>query len=382
VPASERRTRLHAIDALLALALDLDGGRHSGLYSFVRALKTRALKLAWPTLPDAVQLLTVHGAKGLEARVVFVMDCEAAPARAETSSLAVAWEVQDAAPRTVAFLASENRPPPSLQLLLDEEREQRRREELNALYVALTRARSRLVFSRTPPARKNGSASGATSWWSRLQPLSQPLVAPAEPPSFVASDEFLLPVLPAAPQPGEAGAEIGRAPELVDESAALGEALHRVLEWASGPRPQALAQLLAAAAQMYGLDAARSERLTRSAQAILDSAACARFFASESLLWAGNEVAVSWRGQDMRIDRLVCLHGEGAADRPVWWVLDYKLNPAPQQQPEYLQQLLRYREAVRELQPGEPVRTAFINGQGRLIDCTEIVEQLAVQSEA
>lgn len=380
VPPSERRTRLHAIDALLALALDLDGGRHSGLYSFVRALKTRALKLAWPTLPDAVQLLTVHGAKGLEARVVFVMDCEASPARAETSSLAVAWEVQDAAPRTVAFLASESRPPPSLQLLLDEEREQRRREELNALYVALTRARSRLVFSRTPPARKSSAATTSVSWWSRLQPLSQALAVPAEAPSFVASDEFALPLLPAAPQPAETGAEIGRAPELVDESAALGEALHRVLEWASGPRPQPRAQLLAAAAQMYGLDAARSERLARSAQAILDSAECARFFAAEALLWAGNEVVVSWRGQDLRIDRLVCLRGEASA--PVWWVLDYKLNPAPQQQPEYLQQLLRYREAVRELQPGEPVRTAFINGQGRLIDCTEIVEQLANGSGA
>ena len=379
VPPSERRTRLHAIDALLALALDLDGGRHSGLYSFVRALKTRALKLAWPTLPDAVQLLTVHGAKGLEARVVFVMDCEAAPARAETSSLAVAWEVQDAAPRTVAFLASESRPPPSLQLLLDEEREQRRREELNALYVALTRARSRLVFSRTPPARKSSAASTPVSWWSRLQPLAQPLAAPAEPPSFVATDEFALPVLPAAPQPADTSAEIGRAPEPVDESAALGEALHRVLEWASGPRPQPLAQLLAAAAQMYGLDAARSERLARSAQAILHSADCARFFAADALLWSGNEVAVSWRGQDLRIDRLVCQRGE--AGRPVWWVLDYKLNPAPQQQPEYLQQLQRYREAVRELQPGEPVRTAFINGQGRLIDCTEIVEQLALGPE-
>ena len=73
----------------------------------------------------------------------------------------------------------------------------------------------------------------------------------------------------------------------------------------------------------------------------------------------------------MRLDRLVCR--QDAAGARTWWVLDYKLNPAPQRNPDYLQQLWRYREAVMALQPGEPVRCAFITGQGRLIDCTEAV---------
>lgn len=372
-PASECRTRLHAVDALLALALDLDGGRHAGLYSFVRALKTRALKLAWPSQSDAVQLLTVHGAKGLEARVVYLMDCEAGPARAESQAVAVAWAVQDAAPATVAFLASESRPPPSLQALLDEEVEQRRREELNALYVAMTRARARLVLSRTPAARKSSQAS----WWLRLEPLAQAQPVPALPVlPGLADSAFELRVLPSAPPQAAVAesVEIGQAPELVDDSAALGEALHRVLEWHSGPRAQALPQLLAAASQMYGLDATRSERLQHSASAILSSAECAPFFDPRRLAWAGNEVAVSWQGQDLRIDRLVCLRGEGA-EPAVWWVLDYKLNAAPQQQADYLEQLWRYREAVLQLQPGETVRTAFISGQGRLIDCSERVAQ-------
>lgn len=369
-PPSERRQRLHAVEALLALALDLDGGRHAGVYAFVRALKTRALKLVWPSQGDAVQLLTVHGAKGLEARVVFLMDCEAGPARAESNSLAVAWAVQDATPGTVAFLASESRPPPSLQALLDEEREQRQREELNALYVAMTRARSRLVFSRTPARSK----STVPSWWARLQPLGQPLAVPATGAALVAEEPFFLYSLPLAPQAEVSAAEIGSAPEPVDDSAALGEALHRVLEWASGPRGQDLPQLLASAKQMYGLDAARAERLERSASAILGSDECAAFFDPQCFVWAGNEVAISLAGQDMRVDRLVCMPASSDADVPVWWVLDYKLNAAPHRQDEYLKQMGRYRQAVLELQPGEPVRTAFITGQGRLIDCTEQVE--------
>ncbi len=381
VPPSERRSRLHAVESLLALALDLDGGRYASLYGFVRALKSRALKLAAPAEPEAVQLLTVHGAKGLEARVVFLMDCEAGPARAESSSLAIAWPVQESAPSVVAFLASESRPPPSLQPLLDDEREQRQREELNALYVAMTRARSRLVLSRTPSQRKPANAS----WWSRLQPLATAWSVSADlaGEAAVAAAPFQLKTLPLAPPRAVVPlVEMGQGPAVVDDSAALGEALHRVLEWASGPSAmvQPLPRLLAAAAQMYGLDAKRSERLERSAHAILDSAECAPFFDAPSLLWAGNEVPISWQGQDMRLDRLVCRHA-GSGQAPIWWVLDYKLHPAPQNNPEYLQQLRRYREAVLMLQPGEPVRTAFITGHGRLVDCTERVEQISLGGE-
>ena len=45
---------------------------------------------------------------------------------------------------------------------------------------------------------------------------------------------------------------------------------------------------------------------------------------------------------------------EGGA--PVWWVLDYKLHHAPEALEPYREQLLRYRDVVRTLQPGEKVR--------------------------
>ena len=375
VPASERRARLHAVEALLALALELDGGRYAGLYGFVRALKSRALKLAAPAEPDAVQLLTVHGAKGLEAKVVILMDAEAGPARSESMALAISWPVLEAVPQTVAFLVSEAKPPPSLQALLDDEKDQRQREELNALYVAMTRARHRLLLSRTPAKRQSSSGT----WWSRVQPQAEAMVVPdvAEggvlPDQDVARLKVLPRVEPLPVEVADAGADVGQSPDEVDDSAALGEALHRVLEWHSGPRggAQALERLMAAAAQMYGLDARRTERLERSVHAILGGADCASFFDAAALDWHGNEVPLSWNGHDMRLDRLVSRRD--GAGVPTWWVLDYKLHPAPQRNPEYIQQLWRYREAVMALQPGEPVRCAFITGQGRLIDCTEAV---------
>ncbi len=364
VPPSERQGRLHAVDALLALALDLDGGRYASLYSFVRTLKSRALKLVQSADPQAVQLLTVHGAKGLEAKVVFILDGDAGPARAETATLAIDWPVEAAAPRRVAFVASESKPPPALVELLDEEKRQRQREELNALYVAMTRARSRLVISRTVSAR----APAVPTWWSRLQPLadlwtvdaSQLTALPA--PTHVALKT--LPVWQAPP------ARLTTVQDAEDKALAkLGEAMHRVLEWVSGGSHQGadVARLTAASAQMYGLDAKGRERLDRSVQAILGSPDCAPFFDAAQWLWAANEVPVSVVGQDRRIDRLVCLAGAGG---PTWWVLDYKLGASPEQNPVYIEQLRAYRTAVQILQPGEPVRAALITGQGRFIDCT------------
>ena len=353
VPASERRVRLHAIEALLALALDLDGGRYAQLYGFVRSLKTRALKLSLPAEPDAVQLLTVHGAKGLEAEAVFLIDTDAMPTRAETATLLVDWPVEAAAPRRVAFIASESRPPPALRDLLEEERAQRQREEVNGLYVAMTRARRRLLISRTVPARKHS----ASTWWSQLHELAAPWRAEAAPDAVDGDGPCMLPELPAWTAPPAKPREDNTRDEA---QARLGEAMHRVLEWVTRTG-RAAEPLAAAASQMYGLDGAQRERLLAGVQAILTSPECAPFFDASQLQWAGNEVPISFEGQDLRLDRLVKRDG-------VWWVLDYKLASRPEGRAEYLEQMGQYALALRALQPGEPVRAALITAQGRLVE--------------
>ena len=49
-------------------------------------------------------------------------------------------------------------------------------------------------------------------------------------------------------------------------------------------------------------------------------------------------------------------------------MLDYKLNHTPQALAAYREQLLRYRAAVKRLQPADTVRCAFITGHGELIE--------------
>jgi ATP-dependent helicase/nuclease subunit A len=358
VPAADAAVRLQSVQALLHTALDLDGGRYAQLYGFVRALKSRPIPFVPAAAPDAVQLLTIHGAKGLEAEVVFLLDTDAAPPKAETLSLLLDWPVGHTAPRRAAFLASEASPPQSLQALVDEEKREREREELNGLYVALTRARRAIVLSHTP------SRSHATSWWARLQPLARPWSLAVDGSARAGLAAPALAPVPRWQPPPTPPLRDAAAQDAV--RAKLGEALHRVLEWASAPgQPQPLAPLMASASQAFGLDAKAREQLAESAQAILADPACRPFFEPNELIWAGNEVAVSLDGQDQRIDRLV-QRRDGT-----WWVLDYKLGARPELEAGYLDQLRGYVAAVQVLQPGEAVRAALISGQGRLIDCTE-----------
>lgn len=357
VPAARRATALATVDAVLLQALALDGGRYATPYAFVRSLKRRTITVPAADSGDAVRLLTVHGAKGLEAELVFVMDSDPEAARAETATLLVDWPVQATAPRRSAFVYSESRCPPALAPLMDDERRAREREELNGLYVAMTRARQQLIFSATEPHR----GSAAASWWQRIEGVAVRWQADAaaaagpgrsEPPPIIID----LPRWTQAPA-------VAVLPAAVDDSPAsrLGQAVHRVLEW-HAQAGGALEALAAGAAAEFGTVAAE---VARAAGRILASPDCARFFDASRLRWAGNEVPVSLDGEVMRIDRLVRLDEDG---QDTWWVLDYKLNHRPEALEAYHAQLAAYRAAVQRAQPGARVRSGFIAGDGRLVE--------------
>jgi len=362
VPPEQRAAALTAIDALLNQALTLDGARYATPYNFVRALKRRAVMVPAALLPDAIQLLTVHGAKGLEAEVVFVVDSDPEPKATETATLLVDWPVQSEHPRCCAFVYSEGQCPPSLAAVLQREFEAREREELNGLYVAMTRAKSRLVFSATQPFREPVRAS----WWQRVQPWATQWAPAGGSPIAAAAAVTPLAWLATLPQLQEPAAAHRAAPATDGDAASrLGQAVHRVLEWVATPahgESDDLAPLALAAAREFAVDEAEVARL---ALRIWRSPACGRFFRGAGLRWAGNEVPVADAGEALRIDRLVQLDEAGRCD---WWVLDYKLQHNPQALAAYRAQLLRYREAVQRLQPADRVRCAFITGGGELIE--------------
>ena len=368
VPPQRRAAAQAAIEALLAQSLSLDGARGATPYNFVRALRRRRLTITAPVQPDAVQLLTIHGAKGLEAEVVFVMDTQPEPPKPESASLLVHWPVQSTHPLTCAFVYAESRCPPLLAPLFADEQAARRREELNGLYVAMTRAKHRIVLSATMPY----VAPVAASWWQRLEPHAvmwspgqvDPVALDAAIPSARVQ---VLPTWQPTPSTTVAARDQHDLSNRGSDTSRLGQAVHRVLEWAvqrDALERIDLDTLCTAAAREFGADSSAVQRI---AGAILDSPACRRFFDVRQLFWAANEVSVVDSGELLRIDRLVHLRAtEGEVE--AWWVLDYKLSHAPEQLEAYRQQLARYQRAVSRLQPGATVRGAFITGSGAVIE--------------
>lgn len=357
VPAARRAQALQALHALLATALAVDGARYTSLYRLVRHLRSGQAQADFAEPVDAVRLLTVHGAKGLEARVVFVADTDTEWRQAERATLLIDWRVEQAAPQRVAFVASESRVPASLAGLYAQEQAARAREELNGLYVAMTRARERLVFSHTEPHRPS-----RPSWLTRLAPWAADWSpAPLQPaPTASEASSVLLRLHPAYAPPSAQRPPVAEDPA----AAALGQAVHRLLEWVGQPqhplpRP-AWPEAARAAAGAVGAPAAAVLAIV---EAMMGQADCARFFLDPALVWAGAEVPLAVGGDLLRVDRLVAFNEAG---RRHWWVLDFKLHPDPQALPAYREQLQRYQAAVQCLQPGDRVSAAWISSAGKV----------------
>jgi ATP-dependent helicase/nuclease subunit A len=381
-PSTQRDSVLANMRALLNAVLSLDGGRYTTPYGLVRALRAGGIPAPVRSDAAAVRLLTVHGAKGLEAPLVLLLDTDGESPRAESMGVLVNWPGEAAYPQRFVFLASESRPPPCVVDALALEQVERRREELNGLYVALTRTQTMLVISSMEPHIAN-----AGSWWQRLEALVTEAVVeevvdagvgPAtsavslEPTTDAVDPLITLKILqnrPLAPVE-HAQAAIKKIAVSASEDTTdsrVGQAMHRLLEWVS-PAPGGVDAApwtdvqLARAQTEFALDSAEIHTARAMALGILQGEG-AWAWDTTQLRWWGNEVPMIQRGRTIRLDRLV---QQGATCE--WWILDYKSASRPQDQPELLAQLASYRNAVRQAYPGQVVRAAFLTPQGTLIE--------------
>ncbi len=385
VPDGQWQASLFHIDTLMAHSLAANAGRDLTPYRWLRQLWRDPPKLPPRASRQAVQLLTVHGAKGLEAEVVILADMDAEPARSNTYGLMIDWPEGESAPTCCAFVASESKCPPSLRALRDAEGLAADIEAMNALYVAMTRARRTLVFSSTQPR-----SAQPESWWGWMQragmsPAPMDVSAmdqatralrPAEPPAWVRLPA--LPVLPPVPE-----APLSK-PETADHDtdsdgheAALGEWVHAALERltlmpdASRDAPCILRVLQDTRATV----AARPELsphtdwpdLQGRAQALvatmLTAPALKPWLTAQGWAWAGNEVPLADAHGAMRLDRLVARADDDG--KLTWWVMDHKLNHDPLAHEAYQRQMSRYVAAVKLSQPGDRVGGAFITAAGQ-----------------
>jgi ATP-dependent helicase/nuclease subunit A len=397
-----------ALDEFLELALGYERKAPATLQGFLAWLRAAdtEVKRDMEISRAEVRVMTVHGAKGLEAPVVFLVDTTTSPADTTRLKL-VRMPFRKAAPHApcvVVWAGKKAEDPPVVAearaaMLAETEDEYRR-----LLYVAMTRAADRLIVAGCMPGNRNSLRP--LSWYdliekglatSGLQMQNVPppdgvvkrylreedagpepgvaaAPAPAAPivlpgwlrapaPREALSEDVLRPSDPAfgedrAIRGGESAAQRERALQ-------RGLLVHRLLQslpdLAVERRIEAAALYLARNAQ----DWSEEERAALAARvlALLDDARFAAVFAP------GSRAEVSIAGRLERegkppalvsgqIDRLVVARDEIL-------IVDFKTNHAPPQNlaeapPAYLRQLALYRAVLAKLYPQKGVRAALL----------------------
>lgn len=428
-PSAIREQVLANLDAFLKLSLDLDGGRYPSLPKFIDELQeirrgdedespdeggmgegledTEAEPDdAGDSQLDAVHILTVHAAKGLEAPFVVLLDANHSDPAADRGGILVDWPPASPAPRHFSAYGKRSERGLARAPMFEAEAALAERENWNLLYVAMTRAQQGLLVSgvkgRASKSAKDeaNGAEIAGSWYVRLAgagigdevtayPEAGIVTADALRPASerVRYTDFRLRYCGAAEEGGEEGAK-GQAGVSADaafedeaettvfdaDAAAHGELVHALLERLTR-YPDAYAGVPDAATVMRWFPVAgaggpeardrwrrQAEAAVADLRAMLAAPALRPLLFAHDAVSARNEVELyDGRGRLLRIDRLVEFD-----DRVV--IVDYKQRLLPQEHAAYGAQLARYVEAVRPIFPGKRIEAGVATAAGEWID--------------
>lgn len=361
---------LEASAAMMDLALDYEADHGLSLFGFINwfSATETTLKRDMDKAKGDVRLMTVHGAKGLEAEIVIMADATyvkklsrsgptvtTLPENERAAGLPI-WKMSGKGPHVQQF---EN--------WIDLHTQDIAQENSRLLYVAMTRARDELYIC----GAKGKNKVGERSWWPTI---TQALGAPEndEPQRFGLPDQFIdvtkTNIPPAAHQapwllrnpklegqkPREAFNPSGNRQTLNPEAAKRGTALHRLLQDianVSEDRRFSVARQRAIALDLTEADAKQMANLMARPDLHV-------YFGQGSKSEA-DIIGTLPNGMEVsgRIDRLTVLP-EGI------WLLDYKSNqggsePISPSHP-YVKQLATYAALLGQLYPTSPIHAALL----------------------
>ena len=151
----------------LELSLETDSGRFPSITRFLQQLNHLGNYSESPPeepLPisdqSRVRIMTIHGSKGLEAPIVFLVDCNSTSNNKNAYTSIVRWPAETAQPSSFQLQLNKDKTDGITQKIQQEKLHDQAREELNLLYVALTRAREHLYISGIESRKKQ-----TNSWY-------------------------------------------------------------------------------------------------------------------------------------------------------------------------------------------------------------------------
>ncbi|RAI43610.1 double-strand break repair helicase AddA [Rhodoplanes roseus] len=397
-----------ALDEFLSLALDYERRETPSMQGFVAWLRAAEseIKRDMEITRDEVRVMTVHGAKGLEAPLVFLADTTQPPSGPRPPRL-LTLSAENAPPGTpgaLVWAGRKEQDPAAVATARAAAAKEAEDEYRRLLYVAMTRAAHRLIVcgcagTRKPPEgcwhdlirTQLAGQPGVTeetveghdapvSIYRKVPDAPVPAAEPQAPPRAEAPEPTWLRLPLGEPESSAAALSPSRAheggprrapPRSTDTEAtrkaamARGRLAHRLLqslpEIAPDRRAETARTVLARNADV--LDDAARETLLGDTLAIL---ADPRFAA---LFGPGSRAEVPILGRlPRREGRPLLVSGQvdrlAVTDEAVL-IADFKTNrPAPRRladaPPEYVTQLALYRAVLRTLWPDRPVRTALV----------------------
>ncbi len=365
-----------AIDALLAEALTYEKGRVPSLTGFLAWMEGTGVEVKRQAeeAEGLIRVMTVHGAKGLEAPVVILPDC----GPSQEADRATTLDLDDG---TILWKPKADEMPPALAEARRARKAAEQAERERLLYVAMTRAESWLIATGIARGRGEGDAGDASApWHARIRKgMEEAGAVPGAAGALILSGGVWPPALgradagavterplppwaetPAAipPRPARpvSPSALGGAKALPGEgeeseaAKAFGTLIHRLLEILPGHPPTewpAWAGALGASSAQY-----------EEARALLSDPALAEVFAPGA--FSEVEITSDWQGQTLfgAIDRLMV-----QPDRVI--AVDFKSNrvvpEGPSDVPEgLLRQMGAYAHALAQIYPDRRIETAIL----------------------
>jgi ATP-dependent helicase/nuclease subunit A len=352
------------IETFVELALNMDAGRYPSLPKFIDALRSLQNaaggdapdEASIDAATDAVRILTVHSAKGLEAPVVVLLDANHSKPARDDYGILCDWPQDAEAPQHFSAFGSSAERGAARDPLFAAEEGFKTQEDWNLLYVATTRAKQLLIISGVA-----GRSGGVTddSWYARLEQVPEAsfdavaeLAAVVDGAQRFEQEIFDPPQMP----PPLVAAAAAFDNQAIAEGIALHGLLERVTQHGQWPVVLPDAETIA---RWLPCPLLLAKLVRRQAQTILEQVDLAHFFNPALHLHARNEMEIIADDVVLRFDRVVIFDEEV-------WILDYKRNLLDSELAAYTTQLRTYRQAAQAVFTDKRLRTALLTVDGRL----------------
>jgi ATP-dependent helicase/nuclease subunit A len=325
----------------------------ASLYRFFHEFSTYAGEVSSDTDKDsnAIRILTIHGAKGLQAPIIWLVDtCQPPPSRRM-----VGWAPTE--PPLPFFCWRKQEMPAAARRVVSEAKQQDMAEYWRLLYVAVTRAAEELYITGS----YHQEILPAECWYRKLEELLMPCTEqegekrwlgypiviqkppPAQKKSSLVLPEWNVPL----PLP------LSSLPVIESEATLRGTAIHRLLEQLPGLPEAMRASRGRMLLSLLEIPEVEHDGILHEALAVINHPKLAPLFGPESL--AEQPFYDPECGQRGVIDRLWL--GKDSI-----WLVDFKTHtvPPPLMPELYQQQLANYARAMSRLYPRHRLRCSII----------------------